>query len=113
MDDIAVAAEVFCGRMHDDVGSQVEGVLQVGGCKSVVYAEKNTPGAGNGGYGCDVDNIHQGIGGGLRPDEPGIFIYIWSNVSGVLHIDKVKFDAGQLENFGEEAIGAAIHIIGC
>ena len=64
-------------------------------------------------HGGDIDDIHQGIGRRLGPDEAGILIYIFIDIRRVLHIHKMKADARALEYFGEEAISASVHIVRC
>ena len=60
-DDIGVATQVLGGRVHDDVGSQAERLLDPRRGKGVVDDDKGAPAVRGGGYGGDVDDVEQRI----------------------------------------------------
>ena len=60
-DDVGVAAQVLGRRVHDDVGSQGEGLLDPRRGKGVVDDDEGSAAVRDGGYGGDVDDVEQRI----------------------------------------------------
>ena len=71
-DDIGVTAAVFRRRVHDDVGAQREGILQIGGGEGVVDGQQRSCLVGDLGDSGDVRNAEQGVGRRLDPDQLGL-----------------------------------------
>ena len=67
-DDVAVAAEVLRGRVHDDVGAERQRLLQVRRGERVVDDDERAVLVGDGGDGLDVDAREQRVGRRLQPD---------------------------------------------
>jgi hypothetical protein len=70
--DVAVAVDVLCDRVDDDVGAVLERVLDVGGEEGVVNDDHDAGAVGDVGDGADVDEREGGVGGRLDPDELGV-----------------------------------------
>ncbi len=66
-DDITVATQIFCHRMHHDIGTEGKGCLQIGAGKSIVDNRDQPLGLAHGGYRFDVAKPEQGIGWCLPP----------------------------------------------
>src|SRR5690606_34512644 len=68
-DEVAVAAEVLCGAVHDKIGAELEGLLQVGRGEGVVHGDQAAGAVALGGDGRDVGQVEQRVCGRLEPDE--------------------------------------------
>ena len=71
-DDVAVAAEVLRRRVDDDVGAEVERLLQVRRRERVVDDEQRADGVRRVGGLADVDDVQQRVRRRLDPDEPDV-----------------------------------------
>lgn len=69
--DIGVAVDVLGHGVHDEVGTVVQGVLDIGAHEGVVNNNHDAVLVGNVGNGTDVHQAEGGVGGGLNPDELG------------------------------------------
>ena len=68
-EQIAVAAEVLGGRVHDDIGAEFQRPRQHRGGKRVVDAQQRAVPVGQLGTGRDVGDRHARIAGTLDPDQ--------------------------------------------
>ena len=69
-DHVGVAAEVLRRRVHDDVGAELERLLQVRRRERVVDDEQRAGGVRRVGGGADVDDVEERVRRRLDPDEP-------------------------------------------
>ena len=68
-DDVGVPAEVLRRRVHDDVGAELERLLEVRRREGVVDDEQRAGGVRGIGRGPDVDDVEQRVRRRLDPDE--------------------------------------------
>ena len=71
-DYVAVPADVFRRAVNDDIHSLSQRPLEVGRRKSVVRDQLCTMFAGNPGHRAHINQLQQGVGGGLDPYQLGI-----------------------------------------
>ena len=71
--EVVVAGEVFGAAFVDDVGAEVERVLEEGGQHGVVYGDEGggVGGVGERGDGGDVDDLDEGVCGRFEEDHGG------------------------------------------
>ena len=69
-DHVAVTSKVLGGRVHDDVGTEREGLLEIGGGKGVVNDHERIAVVCEPRCLGDVDDVQQRIGRALDPKEP-------------------------------------------
>src|SRR5687768_8174049 len=67
--DIAVAVDVFGDAVHDNVGTVIERVLNVGAQEGVVDNNEDAVLVGGGGDGTNVDETQGGVAGRLNPHQ--------------------------------------------
>lgn len=108
-DDVAVAVDVLCDGVDDDVGAQLQRVLDVGGQEGVVDDDEDAVLVGDGGDGADVDEAQRGVAGGLDPDEARLVGDVLGNVDLDLGREG-DLDAVGLGHLGEVAVGAAVDV---
>ena len=109
---VGVAGHVLGERVHHDVGAQIERRLQVGRTERVIDGQQRPGLLGHGGGGPDVDDVEQRVSRCLNPDELGLRADFFAHRAHVAHRHEVKLDAVGRENFGEEAVGAAVEVVG-
>ena len=107
--DVAMAVDVLGNRVHDDVGAEVERVLDVRGEEGVVDDDEDAMGVGSGHDGADVDQPERGVAGGLDPHELGVLIDVLADVDLDLRREG-DLDAVGLGHLGEVPVGAAVHV---
>lgn len=106
---VAVAIDVLCDAVDDDVGAEVERVLDVGGQEGVVDNDKDAMAVGHRDNGTDVDETQRGVAGGLDPDQTGLLIDVLTDVDLDLGCECDPDTVG-LCDLGEVTVGAAIYI---
>lgn len=108
-DDIAVAVDVLGDAVDDNVGAQVERVLNVGGQEGVVDDDEDTTLVGLGDDGADVDEAQGRVARTLDPDEAGVVGDVLTNVDldlgGEGHLDAVG-----LGDLGEVTVSATVDV---
>lgn len=108
-DDVAVAIDVLGDAVDDNVGAQVERVLDVGGEEGVVDDDEDAVLVGFGDDGADVDEAQGRVAGRLDPDEAGLAGDVLANID--LNLGrKGHLDAVGLCDLGEIAMGAAVDV---
>jgi len=85
-----MAAEVLRGGMQHDIGSQREGILEVGGSEGVIHDQVGSPFVGYVGQRRNRRDKKQGVTRGFYPDEFGFGAEGGCDLIGVGRIDKVK-----------------------
>lgn len=110
-DDIRVSVDVLGDRVDNNVGTELERVLEEGRHEGVVDNELGVVLVGNLGNGLDVNETEGGVGGGLDPDELGVGADGLGNVGGILEIDKGDLDVEGAGDLGEVAVGASIDVV--
>ena len=75
-DQVGVAAEVLRRRVDDDVGAEVERLLQVRRRERVVDDEDRADGVRRVGGRADVDDVEQRIRRRLDPDHPRALVEV-------------------------------------
>src|SRR6185437_6266557 len=104
--------------MQDDVGAEIERVLQIRRGKGVVYTKEDllagllSPRFGFRGECGDIHDVHQRIRWRLRPDEFRLLIDVRPDSRCILHVHEMEFDTHLFEDLREEPVGAAVHIVG-
>ncbi|CAG9939186.1 unnamed protein product [Clonostachys rosea f. rosea IK726] len=102
---VAVAIDVLCDAVDDDVGAKVERVLDEG----VVDNDKDAVAVGHRDDGTDIDETQRRVAGGLDPDQAGLLIDVLTDVDLDLGCECDPNTVG-LCNLGEVTVGAAIYI---
>lgn len=108
-DDVAVAIDILGDAMDDDVGAQVEGVLDVGREEGVVDDDEDAVLVRLGDDGADVDEAQGRVAGALDPDEAGLVGDVLADVD--LDLGRKRHaDAMGLGHLREVAVGAAVDV---
>lgn len=108
-DDVAVAIDVLGDAVDDDVGPEVERVLDVGRQEGVVDDDEDAMLVGLGDNGADIDEAESRVGRALDPDEAGLVVDVLADVD--LNLGgEGDLDAVGLGDLGEVAMGAAIDV---
>ena len=63
LNGIGVTGEIFRDAVDDDVRAEFEGLLETGGCESVVDDDEGSASVSELGDGCDVGNQETRVGG--------------------------------------------------
>ena len=111
-DHVRVPAEVLGGRVNDDVGAELERLLQVRRRERVVDHEDRAGGVRCICGGTDVDDVEQGIRGRLDPDHPRALVDVSGEVGrDLLRCHVVEDVALRLVDLGEHPIRAAVDVV--
>lgn len=110
-DDVGMAIDVFGCGVEDDVDAEIEGALETGGEEGVVAEGGDGFFFGEFGDGGEVEEVHEGVGGSLGPEESGIGADGIGESVEVAHVDEIDGDAEVGDDFGEEAVGTAVEVI--
>ena len=113
--EVVVARQVLGAALVDDVGAEVERVLEQGGEHGVVDGDDGG-GVGfvhGGGDGGDVDDLDQGVRGGFEQDHGGLggedlFDFLRTGGIDVVH----DYAAVRGEVF-QQAVGATVEVVAC
>ena len=98
--------------MHDDVGPELERPLQVRGGERVVDHQPGAVPVRDRADGGDVDDREQRVRRGLDPDQPGLVAPGGVDRGRIGEVDGAPLDAGAGEHLGDEAVGAAVGVVG-
>ena len=74
-DGIAMAAEEFRQRMHDDVGAVIDRLAKIRRCEGVIDDERHARALGDAGDGFNVGDHATGIGDGFDEDRLGLLAH--------------------------------------
>ena len=107
-----VAVEVLGGRVHRQVGTEIEGPLVVRAEDRVVHRVGHGAGLGDVGNGGDVAVLQRRIGGGLGEDERGVVPHRGGNGGGIGCVDEGELDTEPGEDRGGEAVGPSVGHVG-
>src|SRR5699024_1772229 len=108
-DRVAVPADVFRGRVDDDVGAPVQRTQQVGGAHRVVDDERHAEVVRDGGNGLDVENVALGGGGGFAGEELRAVLDRAAPRFGIVGVvDEGHLDAELGQGVREEVVGPAV-----
>ena len=110
--NVRVAAQIFGGRMENDVAAHVQRLLQIGRGKSVVYAGQR---ARRLGFGCQRGDVHQPqkrVGRRFQPHKLHVLIFRQRavEVGGVGQIGKYDVHPPRRVNFGQQIVAAAVDV---
>lgn len=106
-----MSVDVLGDRVDDNVGTELERVLEEGRHEGVVDNELGVVLVGNLGNGLDVDETEGRVGGGLDPDELGVGADGLGNVGSILEVDKGDLDVEGVGDLGEVAVGASVDVV--
>ena len=109
-DDVGMAAEILGRRVHDEVRAQLERALVGGGGERVVDGHQRAAPAGDDAG--DVDDVEQRVGGALDPDQAGVAAHRGRHGVQVGLIEEVVLQPPAAEHLVDEAIGAAVEVVG-
>ncbi len=98
---VAVAAEVLGRRVEDDIHAELDGPLQRRGGEGAVDRGQGAGPAGELRHGPDVDDLEEGVGRALHPDQPGLRPDRGGDGAEVRHVHEVGADPP----VGEEILG--------
>jgi hypothetical protein len=104
-----VAVDVLGDGVNDNVGTVVQGVLDIGAHKGVVNDNEDATLVGDIGNKLDINQAEGGVGGGFDPDELSLgadqLLDLLLNTRRERDLDTVRGG-----NLGEVPVSAAVHI---
>ena len=109
----AVAADVFGGAVHHDVGAQRQRVAQVRAGHGVVNDERHAVRMRHLGHGRDVEHVDQRVADGLAVHSAGVGAHGACKVFGVERVHKRGLDAQTQKAHAQLPHGAAVERAGC
>lgn len=104
-----MAVDVLCDGVDDDIGAQVERLLDIRRQESVVNYDEDAVLVGDRDDMADIDKAQGRVRGGLDPDEARILVDVLRDVDFNLG-SKSDLDAVRLGNLREVAVGAAVDV---
>ena len=107
-----MAAEELGGRMHDDVGTVLQGTDEVRRAEGVIDDERYAMLVGHGCYALDVEDIGVGVAEGLGIYNFCVWLYGCFYGSEVVDANDGVGDALRGEGVGDEVVGSAIEVVG-
>ena len=111
-DHVGMAVQVLGGRMHDEVETQLDGALHPGRGEGVVAACDQAMALADFGDRLQVDQLEQGVGRRLQPDQLGLRQHRRFHGLGVGHVDEAEAQTGGLAaHVLEQAVAAAVEIV--
>ena len=90
---VAVAAQIFCYRMHYNIGTKVKLVLQVWRCKSIINAKQNILGFANAAMVSMSQIFIKGLVGVSAQINFVFVIYKRCNIVCIIHVHVMKFNS--------------------
>ena len=111
-DHVAVAVEVFRGRVIDDVRAQLERPLEIGRRERVVDDEQRAAVMRDLRHRRDVGETHQRIGRRLDEHESRFGSHRVGDALRIARVDVCKRQREVLEDLVEQPEGAAVHVLG-
>lgn len=105
-----MAVDVLGDGVDDDVGSVVQGILDVRAQEGVVHHDLDAMLVSNGRNGADINEAQGRVGRGLDPDEPGL---VRADQLGHVGLDGGRegdLDAVGGRDLGEVSVGAAVDV---
>jgi hypothetical protein len=110
--DVGMAAEVLGGRVHDHVGAERQGPLQVRRGERVVHDEQRPGVMGDLCERGDVGDAQERVGGRLHPDHPGVGPDGGAYGLDAGHRHRVVLQAPSGQDLGDEAVRAPVGVVG-
>jgi hypothetical protein len=112
-DDVGVTADVFRRRMHHDVGTERQRLLEIGSREGVVDDQQGSAVVGSVGQCLDVTEVEQRVGGGLDPHQGGdTRLDRRPHCVDVTHRRRIVLDPPRLGDLVEEPERSAVRIVG-
>ncbi len=109
---VAVAAEIFRGRVHDDIGAECERLLQDRRGKGVVAGEQRALCVRDLRERDDVRDLHARIRWRFRPDQRHAAGTRRTNAGKVAHVDGDGDDAASHEKILREQAQSGVAVVG-
>lgn len=108
-----MARKVFSAGFVDDVGAEVERILEEGGEHGVVHGDEafGVGGVGEGGQLRYVDDFDQGIGRRFEEEHSGFGVEDGGDFRGGGGVDVVDYYSAVRREVFEQAVGAAVEIV--
>ena len=108
---VGMAVEELGGRVHDNIGAQLDGPLKVGRHEGVVDAHGDAVLVADIRDGANIGEHHQRVGGRFDVDEPGSGAEGIADVVGVRGVDEAELNAVMRDDLGEQARGATVDVM--
>ena len=105
-----MSTEILCARVVDNIGTQLEGLLQVRRHHGVVDHDQSV-GASRMDNLTDpwnIGDLHQWVCGCFKQDQAGLFREIWDDGFGICGVDMVCFDIVVCCKEAEQSVGAYV-----
>ena len=109
-DHVGVAVEVLGGRVQDDVGAELQGLLEEGGGEGVVDGEQRFGFARDLAGRCEIAQSHHRVGRCLRVDQLGIRGHGRGDRSRITAVHERERDAHARPDVRHLPVRAAVHI---
>ena len=109
--DIRMAVEEFGHAVHDDVGAQIEGLLQHGAHESVVHYGNGSTLVCNGGDLFNIDDGQCGISWSFEIDHSRVVAHVLLDYGRIRHVDEVCLYAKASEDGRKQSLGRSVHSI--
>src|SRR6059058_889183 len=110
-DHVAVAVQVFGGRVKHDVGAQLERPLEAGRREGVVHDAPRVGVMRDLAHGLEVAQPHHRVGRRLGVDQPGAGRHGRGDVAGVSSIHEAEFQPVPGPDMGHLPVRAAVHVL--
>src|SRR6185312_14948229 len=107
---IAMARQVFRGRVHHQIGTQIEGPLQERCRPGVVADTASSYTVGDIGHPGNVGDRECWVGGGLYPDDPGAGGDGTAHRVEITHVDKAGGEPPWAEYLRQHLAGAVVRV---
>jgi hypothetical protein len=111
-DHVGVTAEVFRRGVEDEVGAQLEGLLEIRRGEGVVHDDYRPDGVCGLGRLADVDQVQEGVRRRLQPDDPGRLVEVVREAGRDLVGREVREAVAlRLVDLREHAVHAAVDVV--
>jgi len=110
-EQIRMPADVFRRAMDDQVDAERQWILQCRRRERVVAHADRVVCLGDDGQLPEVDDFHQGVRRGLRPEHPGLRSECVLGVDEVSQVDECRFDPVVAHDPREDAIDPSIAVV--
>jgi hypothetical protein len=108
-----MAADPLCGRMNQDVRSEIDRSTQrAGGPKGVVHNQWNTSGVGDVRQCLEVWHVESGIPDRLNKEQPGTCVDGGAHLIQIMDVHELRLDAPLRQRVFKKVVGAAVEGLG-
>ncbi|RUS18122.1 hypothetical protein BC937DRAFT_89129 [Endogone sp. FLAS-F59071] len=106
-----MTVDIFCYRVHDDIGAEFKRVLEIRAHERVVDDQECAMTVCLLGHSADIDEAEGRVCRGLDPNKLGVGLEATLDIGWVVQINKIGLNLELACDFGKVAISAAIDIV--